>query len=184
MEKVLSFPILHFIVFRRVGRLTLMGYRLCNRLGWRLDRCGILWPKSRGPRPEICVQVPQTDDWWCRPRVHQHFDMCLNVLRFVWVTWVSEDVWEMSGVRAHSGARPIRQNSYPCDRHDVRQFTDAISGHVQTYQTNQTAMTTDIFTGTISGHVQSLSVWSDHEEEEYMCCPNHRLHTNTQTGRL
>ena len=56
--------------FRRVGRLTLMhmGYRLCNWLGRRPDRCRILWP-SPEVQDEKFVQVPHTDYRRCRPCV-------------------------------------------------------------------------------------------------------------------
>ena len=45
--------------------------------------------------------------------------------------WVSENVWEMSGVRPHSGARPIRQNSDQYDKYDNRHNLQVVSGHDQ-----------------------------------------------------
>ena len=47
------------------------------------------------------------------------------------MTWVSEGAWEMSGVRAHSGVRPIRQNSDQYDRCDNRHNLQILSGHDQ-----------------------------------------------------
>ena len=70
MEKVVSLSLLHFYHFQASGTTDTdwhMGHRLCSQLGRRPDQCEILWSKSRSSRPEICVQVPQTDDWWCGP---------------------------------------------------------------------------------------------------------------------